>query len=119
MRNLILALVILISLISKVVYADLCASAINGPNPNNPPCNCEGSGGPGQASPVFVKSGGYITTAQDLQLPTRGFSLAFSRTYRSATPVDGFLGPGWSMDIATHITYTAYLYSAPSTYQLA
>src|SRR5207253_2993045 len=49
----------------------------------------------------------------------RGLPLSLSRSYRSSLPADGVLGPGWYLSSLTHLTYSTYLYSAPSTYQYA
>ncbi|MCI0605747.1 DUF6531 domain-containing protein, partial [bacterium] len=107
-----------------------CGQALTpgAPPPPPPPCDCPGPGGGGSgpggsggnpdmtASPAYIATGNYTTSATDLQLPTRGLPLTLNRTYDSVRLVDGPFGLGWGSTLTGGLTETTYLFSAPSTY---
>lgn len=67
------------------------------------PCKkAKGKGSPGP--PVFLKSGGFYYSHQDLLIPGRGLSIDMTRTYRSNDMYNGVIGHGW------HFDYNARLY---------
>ncbi|HSL81388.1 MAG TPA: DUF6531 domain-containing protein, partial [Thermoanaerobaculia bacterium] len=60
--------------------------------------------GTGDAAPgTLLHSGEYSHAATDLAVKSRGFDLAFSRTYRSQTVGNGPLGPGWDFGYAQRL----------------
>src|SRR6185369_11366623 len=61
------------------------------------------------ASPFYVRSGNYVTSATDVSIPTRGFRLTVWRFYDSARYVDGPFGFGWGSNLTTHLSYTTYI----------
>jgi RHS repeat-associated protein len=69
-----------------------------------------------KASPCYARSGVFLTTTVDLQVPTAGPPLAASRTYNGAYLSSGLSGPGWAPDVAVRLSYFVYLYSFPNTY---
>jgi RHS repeat-associated protein len=70
------------------------------------------------ASPSFVQSGNLMDYQVDLSVRTAvGTSLAATRAYDSGLPIDGLLGVGWISGLATRVTYSTYLFAAPSTYR--
>jgi len=48
------------------------------------------------SEPVNTFTGAFTTTVEDLALPGTGVSFAWSRSYTSADPTVGRLGPGWT-----------------------
>src|SRR5260370_5290079 len=93
-------------------------------DPNHQGAGGGGSGGSGgggscscSGSPCYVSSGSYVTSATDLQMPTTGFPLSAFRSYESGRPIDSILGVGWTTNVASHLYYATWLYSAPRTYQ--
>ena len=69
------------------------------------------------ASPAFARTGVYFSSALDLQVPTAGWPLVAARVYNTASPGSGLTGPGWVSNLAVKLSYSVYLYAAPSTYQ--
>jgi RHS repeat-associated protein len=55
------------------------------------------------AEPVNTATGAYVSEVTDLSYPGRGLGLAFTRTYNSADPSAGVLGPGWTHSYAVHL----------------
>ncbi len=56
----------------------------------------------GRAEPVNTATGNYTRSEQDLRLyGETGIPLVFTRTYNSADPSVGPLGPGWTHNLAT------------------
>ncbi|MCI0557638.1 MAG: DUF6531 domain-containing protein, partial [Nitrososphaera sp.] len=115
-----LFLIFAIFMWSETAHAQFwCGQVLTPPNPpppDQPPPCCECEDGPCQGSPNYVSTGNYSTSAIDLNLPTRGFSLTNVRTYDSVRLIDGPFGIGWGSSFTGSLLETTYLYSAPSTY---
>ena len=110
-----------------------CGNPITPAPPPQPACPCapESPGGPmtsalGEAgagckvcssSPAYAQSGVYFTSALDLQLATAGPALVAGRVYNTSYVSSGLTGSGWTSNLAIKLTYSVYLYAAPSTYQ--
>lgn len=96
-----------------------------GPNPCPPesPNSSSQMGGEGSSckvcssSPCYAQSGVFFTSAVDLTLQAVGSPLGVSRTYNTTYLSSGLTGPGWTTNLAIRLTYSVYLYAAPSTYQ--
>lgn len=57
----------------------------------------------GESDPVNTATGSYYTSATDLSLPGVGVPFAQTRTYNSADPATGTLGPGWTHALAASL----------------
>lgn len=68
------------------------------------------------SSPGFLRSGDYMFSVTDLQLPTRGLPITVNRSYESLYTLDGLFGWGWKSNLTMRLVYVVYLYAAPSTY---
>jgi RHS repeat-associated protein len=68
-------------------------------------------------SPVYCRTGIYFTSATDLQVPAVGPPLGVSRTYGSNQISQGLMGPGWTSNLTIRLSYSVYLFAAPSTYE--
>jgi RHS repeat-associated protein len=68
-------------------------------------------------SPCFAAGGSFTTDVADLRVATVGMPIEVRRVYNSALPVDGPFGVGWTATIASRLFYSAYMFSAPSTYK--
>ena len=55
------------------------------------------------AEPVNTATGSYLSEVTDLSYPGRGLGFAFTRTYNSADPSTGVLGPGWTHSYAVRL----------------
>jgi YD repeat-containing protein len=112
---------ILLSLCAEAQLTGTCAATrqcgpktqCDIPPKQEPPDPCNTRTG----SPCYVRSGVYATSATDLQVNAVGAPLYFSRTYQSSKTNDGLLGRGWSASTSARVTYSVFLFSAPSTYK--
>jgi RHS repeat-associated protein len=59
----------------------------------------------------------FFTGARDLEVAAVGPPLQVSRLYNTSYISSGLTGPGWTWNMAIRLTYSVYLYAAPSTYQ--
>ena len=113
-----LLLVLLLALGVQGLHAQMWCGTIFGPPPPPPPgspppcCEC----GECTKSPNYIGSGNYGLTAADLQLATKGLPLALVRNYDSVRGLDGPFGISWTSNLTGRLSYTTYLYAAPSTY---
>jgi RHS repeat-associated protein len=94
-----------------------CGNPIDPKAPPPPPSRCDQPCPDCNASPCYARSGVFLTSAVDLQVPAAGPSLVASHTYNSAYMSSGLSGPGWASNVAIRLSYSVYLYAAPSTYQ--
>ncbi len=67
-------------------------------------------------SPCFAQTGVFETGATNLVVPAAGWPLEVSRTYNTGALGQGLTGPGWASNLVVRLTYSVYLYAAPSTY---
>ncbi len=72
---------------------------------------------PCAGSPCYVQSGVFFMGARDLEVAAVGPPLQVSRMYNTSYISSGLTGPGWTSNMAIRLTYSVYLYAAPSTYQ--
>jgi RHS repeat-associated protein len=84
------------------------------PTPEQPPeqsyGTCDGTGAHAVtpsgclSDPVNTLTGAFTTSVEDLSLPGTGVAFAWRRSYTSADPTVGRLGPGWTDGYAASLT---------------